>query len=195
MIFREQTYSVLIVSASDKFNTATLPLLPSNIFWPVHTVDSAGEARRKLPDMDYDMVLVNTPLPDEFGTYLAEDICTSYNAGVLMFVKGDMYDEIFAEVVSYGAMVLPKPTSTQMVSQSLRMLCSSRERMKAMEARQATVEDKIKEIRIINKAKWLLIDNLKMTEEQAHHYIEKQAMNQRMTRLEAAENVIRTYSS
>ena len=36
---------------------------------------------------------------------------------------------------------------------------------------------KMDEIRIVNRAKWVLITQLKMDEAQAHHYIERQAMD------------------
>ena len=49
------------------------------------------------------------------------------------------------------------------------------------------------EIRLVNRAKWLLISELKMTESDAHRYIEKQAMDLRISKREVAENVIRTY--
>ena len=51
----------------------------------------------------------------------------------------------------------------------------------------------MEEIRIVNKAKWALIENLKMSEEDAHRYIEKQAMDERTTKRIIAENIIRTY--
>ena len=54
-------------------------------------------------------------------------------------------------------------------------------------------EEKIKEIRLVNRAKWLLIECLSMTEPEAHRYIEKQAMDLRISKREAAENIIRTY--
>ena len=46
---------------------------------------------------------------------------------------------------------------------------------------------------MVNRAKWLLIENLNMTEKDAHHYIEKQSMDTRFTRREIAENIVRTY--
>ena len=55
------------------------------------------------------------------------------------------------------------------------------------------VEEKIKEIRLVNRAKWLLIECLRMTEAEAHRYIEKQAMDLRISKREAAENIIKTY--
>lgn len=65
--------------------------------------------------------------------------------------------------------------------------------MRQMEAKQATVEEKIEEIRLVNRAKWLLIECLGMTEPEAHHYIEKQSMDRRISKREVAETVIKTY--
>ena len=84
MVFQEKTYSVLIVSASDSFTNSVMPLLPMTDYWPVTTVRSVGEARRRLTDTEFDIVLINTPLPDDFGMRLAIDICGTSGAGVLL---------------------------------------------------------------------------------------------------------------
>ena len=112
---------------------------------------------------------------------------------VLLLVKSEQYNDVYAKVVGYGVITLSKPTNRQMVAQNLRILCATRERMRQMQAKQATVEEKIKEIRLVNRAKWLLIECLSMTEPEAHRYIEKQAMDLRISKREAAENIIRTY--
>ena len=184
MVFQERTYSVLIVTASERFTDSIMPLLPMTDYWPVQTVSSVAEARRWLADTEFDIVLINTPLPDDFGMHLAIDICTGSGAGVLLLVKNDHYN---------GVITLSKPTNRQMVAQNLRILCATRERIRQMQAKQATVEEKIKEIRLVNRAKWLLIECLNMTEAEAHRYIEKQAMDLRISRREAAENIIKTY--
>ena len=163
MVFQERTYSVLIVTASDSFTAKIMPLLPVTDYWPVTTVHSIGEAHRKIAETAFDIVLINAPLPDDFGMRLAVDICTSSGAGVLLLVRNDQFDDIYAKVVSYGVLTLSKPTNMQMVAQNLRILCATRERMRQMEAKQATVEEKIEEIRLVNRAKWLLIECLGMT--------------------------------
>ena len=193
MVFQERTYSVLIVTASERFTDSIMPLLPMTDYWPVQTAFSVAEARRWLADTEFDIVLINTPLPDDFGMHLAIDICTGSGAGVLLLVKNDHYNEIYSKVVRYGVITLSKPTNRQMVAQNLRILCATRERIRQMQAKQATVEEKIKEIRLVNRAKWLLIECLNMTEAEAHRYIEKQAMDLRFSRREAAENIIKTY--
>ena len=193
MVFQERTYSVLIVTASDSFVSSVMPLLPVTDYWPVTTVRSVSEARRRIVETDFDIVLINAPLPDDFGMRLAIDICANSGAGVLLMVKNDLFNDIYAKVVNYGVITLSKPTNLQMVTQSLRILCATRERMRQMEAKQATVEEKIEEIRLVNHAKWLLIQCLSMTEPEAHRYIEKQSMDERISKREVAENIIKTY--
>ena len=193
MVFQERTYSVLIVTASDSFTNSVMPLLPVTDYWPVTTARSVGEARRRIAETDFDIVLINAPLPDDFGMRLAIDICTNSGAGVLLTGKNDLFNDIYAKVISYGVITLSKPTNLQMVAQNLRILCATRERLRQMEAKQATVEEKIEEMRLINRAKWLLIECLGMTEPEAHRYIEKQSMDERISKREVAESIIKTY--
>ena len=68
-----------------------------------------------------------------------------------------------------------------------------REKLRKFEKTISSVEDKMQEIRLVNRAKWILIDVIKMTEEDAHYYIEKQAMDRCMSKAEIAKNIINTY--
>ena len=52
----------------------------------------------------------------------------------------------------------------------------------------------MEEIRLVNRAKWILIQHLKMNESDAHRYIEKRAMDTCVSRREIAENIIKTYT-
>lgn len=193
MLFKEYTYSVLIVSAVDRFTAQLEKMLPENEYYPVDTVKSVGAARRTLIDKAYDIVLINSPLPDETGEKLAIDITDNPHSSVLMFVKGDVYEQTLARVIDYGILTLSKPVTATMVNQSMKLIYATQERFRGYEKRTATLEEKMEEIRIVNKAKWALIENLKMSEEDAHRYIEKQAMDERTTKRIIAENIIRTY--
>jgi len=195
MVFQERTYSVLLVSASEKFNTAVMPLLPPTDYWPVTVVRSVAEAQRRLLEQAYDIVMINAPLPDDPGMRLAINTCGSSGAGVLLLVKNEIYNDVYSKVVAHGVLTLSKPTDLQMVAQSLRVLCATRERLRQWEEKQVTVEKKIEEIRLVNRAKWLLIECLSMTEADAHRYIEKQAMDLRVPKREVAEDIIKTYKS
>ena len=70
MIFQERTYAVLIVSASEQFDTQMRALLPGTDYYPVHSAASVGQAKRRLLETAYDLVLILTPLRDDFGSQL-----------------------------------------------------------------------------------------------------------------------------
>ena len=193
MALEQRAYGVLVVSCAEKFNETVSKLLPEAKYPTVTFVGSINAAKRKLLERSYDFIFVNAPLPDDFGTRFAIDT-TSGSQVVLLFVKTDQYDDVYPRTVNHGVFTIRKPTSAPMVTQSLDFMCATRERLRRLEKKATTVEEKMEEIRLINRAKWLLIDNLKMTEPDAHRYIEKQAMDRCITRREAAENVIRTYA-
>ena len=94
----------------------------------------------------------------------------------------------------FGHPLTPKrPLSQPVFTQSLRLLCGTRERLRGLEKKNATIEEKMEEIRLVNRAKWLLIEELNMTEQEAHRYIEKQAMDRCVTKRAVAEQILSTY--
>lgn len=73
------------------------------------------------------------------------------------------------------------------------LLAGTSARLRRYSEKNVSVEEKMAQIRTINRAKLLLIDRLKMTEKDAHRYIEKQAMDRCVTRLEVANGILSTY--
>lgn len=193
MLFQEYTYSVLLVSGGEKFHKSMEALLPPGCFYPIRRVGSGAGARRALLEREYDLVVINAPLPDGPGVQLAMDICARSDAGVLLLVKSEGYEDIRARALERGILTQPKPTSAQLMAQSLQALCAMRERLRGMREKQATVEEKIQEIRLVNRAKWALIRALGMTEEDAHRHIEKWAMEERVSKGEIAKRVLAMY--
>lgn len=193
MELTEYRYATLLVSASQSFVKTLQALLPTSVYDPISVRCDAASARRALLENRFDIVIVNTPLPDEFGTALALDACADSGAGVLLLVRTELFPQVNEQASPGGVLTLPKPLSQTLVSQSLTLLRGTRERLRRMEQKTATLEEKMQEIRLVNHAKWVLIEQLKMTEEQAHKYIEKQAMDRCITRRAVAENILSTY--
>ena len=108
--------------------------------------------------------------------------------------RAELYDEIFDKVSEHGVFMLAKPLSRQLMETALDWMESARERLRRLEKKTISVEEKMEEIRVVNRAKWILISELKMDEPQAHRYIEKQAMDRCLSRKEIAEEIIRTYT-
>ena len=194
MNLQEQIYSVLIVSASDSFNSSLTSLFPESKFDPVRIETSVGSARRAASEREYDIIVVNSPLPDDAGIRFAIDISGLKTSVALLMVRSDVYPVMYNKVAEYGVYLLPKPTSKQVVSQALDWMMATRERLRKFVKKTMSTEEKMQEIRTVNRAKWLLIENLKMTESDAHRYIEKQAMDRCISKREIAEEIINTYS-
>ena len=178
MELTEYRYATLLVSASQSFVKTLQALLPTSVYDPISVRCDAASARRALLENRFDIVIVNTPLPDEFGTALALDACADSGAGVLLLVRAELFPQVNEQASPGGVLTLLRGT---------------RERLRRMEQKTATLEEKMQEIRLVNHAKWVLIEQLKMTEEQAHKYIEKQAMDRCITRRAVAENILSTY--
>lgn len=194
MSLKEQIYSVLLVSSSDSFNAAASDMLPSYHYQPVTFASSVSEAKRSLTSRSYDFVIINSPLPDESGMRFAIDCCHSQTTVVLILARSDVYAEVRDRVLEHGVFTLSKPTPKLIMQQSLEWMASFRERLRRMQARTASIDERMEEIRIVNRAKFLLIGELKMTESDAHHFIERTAMDNCITKKQAAENIIKIYS-
>lgn len=194
MSLKERIYSVLVVSASKSFNASLADMLPESIYYPVSTAASVSAAKRSAVERSFDFVMINSPLPDDSGINFAIDLSVRTSTAVLLLVRSDIHDEIYDKVAEHGVFTMPKPTSKPSMIQALRWLACARERMRRSEKRSLSFEEKMEEIRIVNRAKLLLISELKMSEPNAHHYIQKQAMDRCISCREVAENIILTYS-
>ena len=191
MSLKERTYSILIVSATDVLTSAFAGLLPETRYSPVHAVSSINAARRTLTEKTYDFIIINAPLHDDMGVRLAIDISSSKQSVVLLLVKSDIHNEIHDQAAVF---TLSKPISKATMTYAFSWLESARERLRQFEKKSLSIEEKMAEIRLVNKAKWILISQLSMSEPESHRYIEKQAMDRCVTRRSIAEEIIRTYS-
>lgn len=192
MVAGKRKYRVLVAGANEKLGESIAALLPKNEYEPPVFASTVGEIRRLALDSTMDLVVLNTPLKDEFGTRLALDLA-DYNIGVLLMVQSDVYDQVCYKVEDYGVLTLAKPISRQSFYTAIKLLTAVRAKILRMEKKNQALQEKMMDIRTINRAKWLLITNLQMTEDEAHYHIEKKAMNSRLSRREVAEEIIRTY--
>ena len=194
MSLQERIYSVLVVSAAEKLNCALLPMLPAPHYSPVHVVSNISAAKRLWGERSFDYVIVNSPLPDDVGIRFAIDTANSLSTVVVILVRAELYSEVFDRVAEHGVFAVAKPLNRSLLALSLDWMSSARERLRKLEKKTLSVEERMEEIRLVNRAKWLLISELSMDEPQAHRYIEKQAMDRCISRREIAEEIIRTYA-
>ncbi len=194
MRLKEQVYSVLVVSAAERFNDALSALLPPAKYQPVCKAADINAAKRAVTQREYDFIILHIPHPDDAGVQFAIDISRACDSVVLLLVKAQLQSEIYDTAVEHGVFLLPLPTSRAAMALALSLMSSARERLRFSKAKALTLEEKMAEIRIVNRAKWLLIAKQNMDEPQAHRYIEKQAMDRCVSKRTVAEEIIKAHS-
>lgn len=191
MALREDIYhSVLIVSLSEQFGEVVKKSLAPSHPASIDFMKSAAAARRCILERYYNLIVINGPLPDESGENLAIDAAEKSNASILLAAPREIYGEVQDHVTDYGILVLPKPTSRRLVEISVRYLTAIQNKMHELERETIKAEEKLEEMRIVNKAKFLLVEKRHMTEDQAHRFLGKEAMNHGISRKRAAQIII-----
>ena len=169
--------------------------LPDGDFTVSGGAVSCTEARQKMMGNSCAVVLINIPLTDECGTELASDLAENSPSSVVAVVKNEQEPEFRQSLESAGIFVLGRPFPHTTFHQVLYDAASAYARMQIMSQENQRLQIKLIDLRIVNRAKYALIQYLGMTEEQAHKYIEQQAMNQRISKRKAAENILKTYEN
>ncbi|MEE0772105.1 MAG: ANTAR domain-containing protein [Anaerovoracaceae bacterium] len=194
MSLKERAYSMLIVSSSDAFNTALTSLLPEFPCDTIHYASDISAAKRAAAGRAYDFIIINSPVHDDQGLRFAINACASGNTVVLLMAKGDIHDEIYDIVAPHGIFTLAKPVSRAVMERALSWMVSSRERLRQFEKKTTSIEQKMEEIRLVNRAKWILISHENLSEPDAHRFIEKTSMNRCISRRQLAYEIIDKYS-
>ena len=190
MLEEDRGYSVLLVSAPGQMNDALTSLLAEERYFSARGAASVSAAKRAAAEREFDLILVNSPLPDDSGARFAID-SSSGGCVVLFLVRAELYAETDERLGGRGVFVLPKPTSKNTLSTALAWMRSARERLRMSERKTLSLEEKMEEIRLVNRAKWTLIRTRSMDEAAAHRYIEKQAMDRCLPRREIALEIIK----
>lgn len=187
--------SLLLVTPTKKSADMLIGLLQDGGHHPHHIriVSSGGEARRALLEAEFDLVLINSPLPDEFGHEFASYVASSNTTGVIMLVKNDLAESVAEQLEPEGVFILAKPLSRPLFYQIIRITGATRIHIMALQKENQKLRQKLDDLRVINRAKCLLIQEQHLTESEAHSYIEKNAMNHRKTRRDVAEIIIQSF--
>lgn len=187
--------SALIISSFEKGSDFFNDILASASIGKIVTLRTGGEARRLLMDCDFDLVVINAPLKDESGESLSRHIASKGMSQVILVVKNEFFEEVSALTEDYGVLTVAKPISKALFWSAFKLAKSASSRLKLMQAENMRLKQKIDDIRVVDRAKCILISYLGMVEQEAHRYIEKQAMDMRTTRRAVAEGILKTYEN
>ena len=187
--------SILIVSSSKKATDFFTEILAQNFYGEIVTVTNCGKGRRLLIERDFDLCIINAPLIDEFGDEFASELVSMGIGQTILVVKADIYDEVSAKVEELGVITIAKPLNRSLFWSTLKVATAVFKNIQRLRKENNKLLQRIEDIRMIDRAKCILIQYLNMTEAEAHRYIEKQAMDMRTTKRIVAEGVLRIYEN
>ncbi|MCL2077932.1 MAG: ANTAR domain-containing protein [Oscillospiraceae bacterium] len=187
--------SALIISSTEKGFDFFSDILSAASITQISALRSCGEARRLILERDFDLLVVNAPLRDESGESLSRYIASKGVSQVILIVKNEYFDAVSAVCEGDGVLTISKPVNKTVFWSALMLAKSAQSRIKRIQNENARLIQKIEDIRIVDRAKLILVSCMNMSEKEAHRYIEKQAMDMRSTRREIAEGVLRTYEN
>jgi response regulator NasT len=187
--------NALVVSCMEKSTALFIEMLSVASINQIVAVKSAGEARRLLLERIFDLVVINAPLMDESGEDLSRHIASKSASQVILVVKNEYFDAVSAACENDGVLTIAKPLNKSVFWSALKITGAAQSRLRRMQDENSKLKQRIEDIRIIDRAKCLLISHLNMSEEEAHRYIEKQAMDMRSKKRAVAEGILKTYDN
>ena len=185
----------LLVSSSGQSTAPLLELLKSEGFGPVKVTAAAFNARQETERTAFDLICINAPLADENGIELSRFFAQSTRSSVVIIVPQKNADELSEKLTPHGVLVIARPINRHLFHHYLQFTDCFRARMMRVEQETEQLKTMVEDIKLIDRAKLLLVTCLNMSEEQAHRYLEKQAMDLRVSRAEVAKQVIQTYQN
>lgn len=187
--------SALIISGTEESVDFFGEMLQEVSCPQIVTSTTGREARRQILEQDFDLVIIYAPLPDETGESLSRQIAAGGMSQVILVVKSRYYDAIAAVTEDYGVLTISRPFNRNVFWTALKMAGAAQNRLKVMHEENNRLMQKIEDIRMIDRAKCILISYLNMSEQSAHRYIEKQAMDRRISKRAVAEGILKTYEN
>jgi response regulator NasT len=187
--------NALIVSYTGKSAALFTEMLNEIAVSQITVLNSAKEAQRLILEQDFDLVIINPPLEDESGENLSRHIVSKCWSQVILVVEKEHFDAVSAMCEGDGVLTLSKPVNKDIFKSTLSLARSTGNRIKRIHIENVQLKQKIEDIRVIDRAKCLLISYLNLSEQEAHRFIEKQAMDLRSSKRSVAEGVLKTYAS
>ncbi len=181
----------LLISGSEKGVEDVSAFLRQSGCGNVTVVFNSGEARRLVTQCRFELIVLNTPLRDEFGVEMAHHLSVATTAGIILICKGELVEEMAQRMGENGVVCLGKPLSKTALRLAIRTASSFHHRLETLSLENQKLRAKLEENRVVSRAKLMLIIAEGISEEEAHHQIEKRAMDTRRPKREIAEGIIR----
>lgn len=184
-----ESHSVLVVSRDSKIISQISAFLVPPLF-ELTTTSDFNEARRLATERSFNIIIADSG--DGYDTDFAINLADSYST-ILLLVPNEHFDEISYRVEGYGILTITKPFEPFYLYNMVKIAIAVQYKVQVLSSQTTKLKVKMEEIKQVNRAKMLLMQNMNMSEQEAHRYIEKEAMDRGMKKTAISEEIIKTY--
>ncbi|MBQ1991980.1 MAG: ANTAR domain-containing protein [Clostridia bacterium] len=183
----------LVISKNERNAQAIKVLLEQEGYTELSIATSAVEAKKCIAVDDFNLIFIYTPLEDEVGLNLSIYLAERTHAGVFIALSEKSALQMQERLSASGVVTLNKPLTAEVLHQSILVWNALAVRINLLERENVQLKSRLEEIKLIDRAKCVLMQCLAMSEPQAHKFIERQAMDLRISKKRVAEQVLNTY--
>lgn len=189
----EKEFNILIVSSYKSFFTLIKSYLSGFGTDNIFTASSISEAQKALMTKPISAIIINTPLSDGLGLDFATECADKKFYAVLLFAKKELFGQITEKASPHGILTLSEKTDSATLSEAFSVLMSTAKKLMGLDKTKEKELSLAEALKLSSRAKLILISSFGMSEEQAHKYIERRAMEMRKTKNEIALSIINSY--
>ena len=160
----------------------------------VSSVDKGVLCREIIKNNNFDLIIINAPLRDDYGERLAKFISQNTNSDIILIVKNEDKNQLY-KIEESGIYVMEKPINKFLFIKIINAYIIHRRRYNFIINENKKLKKTISDIKLIDRAKITLVEYLNMSEDESHKYIEKQAMDLRITKVEVAKSILKIYEN
>lgn len=185
--------NILIVSSSNKSKELLINIVKESGSYDIKAVEDSSQCMEIIKKINFDLIIINCPLRDDHGEKLSIFINKNTNTSIILIIKNNLSQVNISSLESSGTYIMEKPLNKLLLINVINSYIIHRRQFNSIITENEDLKNKINNIKLIDRAKLTLIQYLKMSEDEAHKYIEKQAMDLRITKVEVAKNILKIY--
>lgn len=182
--------AILVIAAKPRIQSSVRSALTAK-YGRVLTAETVQEARRAVEREKIALMVIFSPLKDEEEIPRLFDMAERRGIAAGYIVGREIYGETAYRLEGRNVFVVAYPLQMDQVLQLVSFLHQVQKRFWLVLSEQERLQRQVQDIQIVCRVKCLLVEKREMTEEEAHHFIEQEAMNNGLSKREAALKILK----
>ena len=182
--------AILVIAAKPRIQSSVRSALTAK-YGRVLTAETVQEARRAVEREKIALMVIFSPLKDEEEIPRLFDMADRRGIAAGYIVGREIYGETAYRLEGRNVFVVAYPLQMDQVLQIVSFLYQVQKRFWLVLSEQERLQRQVQDLQIVCRVKCLLVEKREMTEEEAHHFIEQEAMNTGLSKREAALKILK----